>query len=42
VPTSVCAVQIVKAAHGCAVCFVGAPGLPREPRTLACPRSSNA
>jgi transposase len=39
---SVCAVQLVKGAHGCAAWLVNAPGLPRELRTLTCPRSSDA
>lgn len=29
-------------AHGCVAWLVNAPGLPREPRTLTCPRSSDA
>jgi hypothetical protein len=42
VPASVCAVQLVKGAHGCAAWLVNAPGLPREPKTLTCLRSSDA
>jgi transposase len=34
--------ELVKGAHGCAAWLVSAPGRPREPRTLTCPRSSDA
>jgi hypothetical protein len=39
---NVCAVQLLKGVHGCAAWLVNAPGLPREPRTLTCPRRSDA
>ena len=41
-PASVCAVQLVKGVPGWAAWLVSAPGLRREPRTLTCPRSSDA